>query len=132
MIRAQVRVNSQQKLIMSQDVLKDYVLSSLEKYISQEVAKHMKIDEQYDVMTDTTVYTGTYSTPHAPLTHTTANTITVSTTNGFNGTSVRSSVQEIFRVVEYTKDGKVTRVELQKYNEEDDSWSKVPRIQIEE
>jgi hypothetical protein len=35
-------------------------------------------------------------------------------------------------VVEYTKNGKVTRVELQKYDEEGDEWFKIPRIQIEE
>ena len=126
---------------MTQDMLKDYVLSSLQKHIAGELAKKMTITKTYDSMTDDTTYTGTLT---MPLTHTTSNNLTVgavgastvvSTMSGFNGTvsaTRSSSVQEILRVVEYTKNGKVTRVELQKYDEENDSWNKIPRIQLEE
>lgn len=133
MIKAAVRISASMQHTMTQDMLKDYVLSSLQKHIAGEVAKQMTISKIYNPMTDDTTYTGTLT---LPLMHTTSNNLTVSgaTASGFNGTvAVRNtSVQEILRVVEYTKNGKVTRVELQKYDEESDDWMKIPRIQIEE
>lgn len=133
MIRASVRIDSLAQLSMDEDGLKNYVLSSLTRYISAEISKQLTIHEQYNPMDDSTTYTGTYTVNTIPVTHTTSNNITVSTMSGFNGTTgIRDGVQKIFRVVEYTKNGKVSRVELQQYSEEDDSWTKVPRIQIEE
>ena len=136
MIKAAITISASMQHTMTQDMLKDYVLSSLEKYITQQISKQMTITKQYDSMTDTTTYTGTYT---VPVTQTNSNNLTVSTStvSGFNGTSTivgtsRVGVQEILRVVEYTKNGKVTRVELQKYDEENDSWNKIPRIQLEE
>ena len=136
MIKASIKISASMQHTMTQDMVKDYVLSSLQKYIAGEVAKSMTITKIYDAMNDDTTYTGTYT---VPITHTSSNNLTVSgsTISGFNGTSTivstsRNSVQEILRVVEYTKNGKVTRVELQKYDEENDSWNKIPRIQIEE
>ena len=130
MIKAAVTISASTEHTMTQDMLKDYVLSSLEKHLAQEVAKQMIVDKQHDPMTDDITYTATVNVP-SPV-----NTITVS---GFNGTAAitgstihANSVQEILRVVEYTKNGKITRVELQKYDEENDSWNKIPRVQIEE
>ena len=138
MIKAAITISASMQHTMTQDMLKDYVLSSLEKYITQQISKQMTITKQYDSMTDTTTYTGTYTVP-VTQTQTNSNNLTVSTStvSGFNGTSTivgtsRVGVQEILRVVEYTKNGKVTRVELQKYDEENDSWNKIPRIQLEE
>ena len=42
------------------------------------------------------------------------------------------SVQETLRVVEYIKQGKIIRVELQRYNANIDDWETIPRIKIEE
>lgn len=133
MIKAAIKIGAHMQHTMTQDMLKDYVLSSLEKHLAQEVAKQMIVDKQHDPMTDDITYTATVNVP-SPV-----NTITVS---GFNGTAAitgstirtirANSVQEILRVVEYTKNGKITRVELQKYDEENDSWNKIPRVQIEE
>lgn len=133
MIKAAIRISASMEHTMTQDMVKDYVLSSLQKHIAGEVVKKMTITKTYNAMTDDTTYTGTLT---MPLTHTTSNNLTVSasTVSGFNGTvAVRNpSVQEILRVVEYTKNGKITRVELQKYDEENDLWTKIPRVQIEE
>ena len=51
------------------------------------------------------------------------------TTNSI-GTNI--SVQENLRVVEYIKQGKIIRVELQRYNANIDDWETIPRIKIEE
>lgn len=134
MIKAAIQIPSHITLHMTQDELKDYVLSSLAKYITQEVSKKMTIDKVYDAITDTTTYTGTLSGVTSNV-----NTVTVS---GFNGTSMvgastisahpNNYSQINLRVVEYTKNGKVTRVELQKYDESSNDWFKIPRLQIEE
>ena len=124
MIRAAIRVPKYMELHMGQDELQDYVLSSLAKHITQEVSKKMDIDKIYDASTDTTTYTGTI---------TMANTVSNVTVSGYNGTSMQPDYSQInLRVVEYTKNGKVTRVELQKYDEISDDWRKIPRVQIEE
>ena len=86
----------------------------------------MTIDKTQDVLTGTITYTGSV--------HTSSNTISVSPTYNAtvsNGTT-SPYVQINLRVVEYTKNGKVTRVELQKYDESNDDWLKIPRLQIEE
>lgn len=136
MIRAAIKIDSMMIHTMTQDMLQDYVLSSLGRYISQQVTNNMTIDKQYDPITDETTYVGTLNVlPRTTNNYTLATAaIGTSTISGFNGTSAvnRSSVQEIFRVVEYTKNGKVTRVELQKYDDETNDWTKIPRIQIEE
>jgi len=43
-----------------------------------------------------------------------------------------TSVQENLRVVEYIKQGKIIRVELQRYDPNIDDWATIPRIKIEE
>lgn len=127
---AKTVVNGALIATMNKDEIKDFVFSSLCREISSGVAKQMTIDEVRDVMNDTITYTGTVTVG------TVANGSSISTISGFNGSTgtsiVKNGVQEILRVVEYTKNGKVTRVELQKYDEELDDWMKIPRIQIEE
>lgn len=115
---------------MDKDDIKDFVFSSLCREISSEVAKQMTIDEVRDLMNDTITYTGTVTVGQGASGSVYTSPSTIS---GFNGTSaVKSHVQEIFRVVEYTKNGKITRVELQTFDEISDNWIKIPRIQIEE
>lgn len=123
MIKAAITVSSHLMMDMEQDELKSYVLSQLSAEISKEVSKKMTITTSKNILNDTVTYTGT-------LPMTSANTVSISTAHGYNGTSnVYSQIN--LRVVEYTKNGKVTRVELQRYNEDGD-WLKIPRIQIEE
>ena len=128
MIKAAIQIPSHMTLHMKQDELQDYVLSSLANHISHEISKKMTVDKQYDPMTDTITYTGSITTGQ--------NTITVSGFNGVSGATVSSSPNNYsqinLRVVEYTKNGKVTRVELQKYDESNNDWLKIPRLQIEE
>ena len=126
MIKAAITLTHEASLHMDQDELQDYVLSSLANSISKEVTKVMTIDKTQDVLTGTITYTGSV--------HTSSNTISVSPTYNAtvsNGTT-SPYVQINLRVVEYTKNGKVTRVELQKYDESNDNWLKIPRLQIEE
>ena len=126
MIKAAITLTHEASLHMDQDELQDYVLSSLASSISKEVTKVMTIDKTQDVLTGTITYTGSV--------HTSSNTISVSPTYNAtvsNGTT-SPYVQINLRVVEYTKNGKVTRVELQKYDESNDDWLKIPRLQIEE
>lgn len=125
MIKASVTVSSHLMMDMEQDELKSYVLSQLSAEISKEVSKKMTITTSKNILNDTVTYTGTL-----PMTSTNTVTVGVGTVQGYNGTSNAYS-QINLRVVEYTKNGKVTRVELQRYNEDGD-WLKIPRIQIEE
>ena len=87
--------------------------------LAQNISKHMKVTNTYNPMTDTRTYSGSLTSGSL-------------TTAPFNGTSSTSYVQKIedLRVVEFTKAGKVTRVELQRKTEH--GWKKIPRIQIEE
>jgi hypothetical protein len=132
-LSAAITISNMMSLHMDQDELKSYVLNSLSNEISKEVIKHMDVEEQKDIVTDTTNYTGTLTiTPTNGVgissISTTGNAYIVNTTP-----NTYSSYSQInLRVVEYTKNGKVTRVELQKYDDESEDWYKIPRIQIEE
>jgi hypothetical protein len=125
-----VTIDNYSVVHMDKDQIKDYVLHSLTREISNEVTKYMQIEETKDHVSDTTRYTGTLTiTPGTSI-----GTVGISSTyNGVIGGSSYTNYSQInLRVVEYTKNGKVTRVELQKYDEEGDEWFKIPRIQIEE
>lgn len=124
MIKAAITLTHEASLHMDQDELQDYVLSSLVNSISKEVTKVMTIDKTQDVLTGTITYTGSV--------HTSSNTISVSPNATVSNGTTSPYVQINLRVVEYTKNGKVTRVELQKYDESNDDWLKIPRLQIEE
>ena len=127
-IEARIVLSSALVHDLGQFDIKDYVLKNLSDEISKEILNHMTITEHKDVLSDTITYTGTLSA---------ANTISISpgqlvgnSGTVTNGTNTYSQI--ILRVVEYTKDGKVTRVELQQYDDSKDDWFKIPRIQIEE
>ena len=64
--------------------------------------------------------------------HTYTGSLTVSRANGITGSAYNTNhmIQAELRVVEYTKKGKVAKVELQQYTIS--GWKKVQRIQIEE
>ena len=113
--------------LQHEDYVKDYVLAKLSSIITQEVIKNMTITSIANMHEDSVTYTGTL----------TASTVTapygISNSNTISAATMSSGYSQInMRVVEYTKGGKVTRVELQKYDDIDDTWHKIPRIQIEE
>lgn len=129
-IEARIVLSSALVHDLGQFDIKGYVLKNLSDEISKEILNHMTITEHKDVLSDTITYTGTLSG---------VNTISISpgqlVGNSGNVTvsnSTNTYSQIILRVVEYTKDGKVTRVELQQYDDSKDDWFKIPRIQIEE
>lgn len=132
---AAVTISNHKMVQMKDYEIKDFVMNSLAHEISTEVAKHMEIEETKDVYNDTTRYSGTITTSTPLQGH-----LTIGPSSIVNGsiytTSGSSSYKDYsqinLRVVEYIKNGKVTRVELQKYDEHGDEWFKIPRIQIEE
>lgn len=131
MIKAAVDISSLMAIQMTPDELENYVRLSLASYIAKEISKVMPITKTTNQITDTHTYTTSI-----PITHTTSNSLTIS---GFNGTAgtisggspiTKTGVQENLRVVEYYKNGKVSRVELQFFDGYD--WLKVPRIKKED
>ena len=113
--------------LQHEDYVEDYVRAKLSDMITQEVMKNMTIASIANMHEDSVTYTGTL----------TASTVTapygISNSNTISAATMSSGYSQInMRVVEYTKGGKVTRVELQKYDDIDDTWHKIPRIQIEE
>jgi len=132
-LAAAITISNLMSLSMDQDELKSFVLNSLSNEISKEVIKRMDLTEQKDIVTDTTRYTGTLTVNPTGIGAVGA---TISNANGYiinSSPNTYSTYSQInLRVVEYTKNGKVTRVELQKYDDENDDWYKIPRIQIEE
>lgn len=123
-LQAQVVVNDYTFMAMDDDQLKDYVVHKLTSAISSEVVKNMTITKTVDPVNAQTIYTGSLTAPNSYV-------ASNNTVSGFNGTSsARPYLQEFLRVVEYKKDGKITRVELQTFDGDD--WHKVPRIQIDE
>lgn len=130
MIQAQVSVSSSMIYQMGEDGINRYVHSELAKMLTQENMKNMTISTRSDPLSDSVVYTAT-----VPVTHTSANSITLGTSSNYNGTFTNNHSNVIIknpelRVMEYTKNGKVTRVELQYYDGE--NWIKVPRHTLEE
>lgn len=128
---AAVTVDNAMLVRMDDDQIKDYVHNELRNIISNEVMKHADITTSKNLYDDTNTFTATL-----PITHSTASSVIVGTSAGYNGTFTNNHVSGIItkqpelRVMEYTKNGKVTRVELQYYNGDD--WIKVPRHQLEE
>lgn len=131
---ASVTVDSDMLMHMSDGDIKDYVYETLRSQLSnhmvKDIEKNMTIEESKNLYNNTTTYTGVVDASKVYN-----NTLTVSA-NGISGSSISqvltSPVQQNLRVVEYTKGGKTSRVELQFYDESNDDWIKVPRIQIEE
>jgi hypothetical protein len=129
---AAVTIDNYTILQMHEDNLKDYVLNSLVREISNEVAKHMEINEEKDLYNDTTRYSGTITlganSPTYGVMATSTGISAASIINAGTGTVKRN---EEFRVAEYVnKNGNITRVELQRL--EEDGWITIPRVKIEE
>ena len=141
-------VNSTASLINS---LEQDIKNKLVYEISQQIMKSVEIIKQKDPFNVTTTYHAKAymaDVKHSKLSTTTPfpGSITTASWNGtsltmpitntsstdvyMSGTSNYSKEYERFRVCEYTKNGKVTRVELQ-YNV-DGFWEKIPRVQVEE
>lgn len=117
-LRAQITVDEFQTSVMDTHQLEDYVKRNLCAQMTGAIISEMAITKIGNPHVGTNTYTGSL-------------TIGANTISGFNGTtaSVIERAEEL-RVVEFTKNGKVTRVELQRKTEH--GWKKIPRIQIEE
>ena len=122
MIRARICVQDELAVRMGQDELEDYVKRQLCNEITSSVIKNMTIEKETSYDTSSTIFTGAIN----------AGTTTYGYTYSNVGGPIQIDVQERFRVVEYTKNDKVTRVELQYFDTYKDQWQKVPRIRIEE
>jgi hypothetical protein len=131
---AQVSIDKYRLHGLDPNDTKEYVTSKLADLIKQEILKHMTISSTVDPINDVTNYTGTMTISSNGSLALGTTTISTNAISGANYTANRSNAysQINMRVVEYTKNGKVTRVELQKYDENDNDWVKIPRIQIEE
>lgn len=104
--------------VMDTHELEDHIKRNLFAQMTAGIIDEMTIARVPNPNIGTNTYTGSL-------------TIGANTISGFNGTSssVIERVEEL-RVVEFTKNGKVARVELQRKTEH--GWKKIPRIQIEE
>jgi hypothetical protein len=120
MIKTHIEIHDYRAITMHLDQLQDYVERALERKISEEVRKHMTIAKTRSTYDDTTIYTGTYNVTSSTL------------PAGIVHSSSLMSVQKNLRVIEYTKNDKVTRVELQAFDAVEGKWCKIPRIKIEE
>jgi len=117
--------------------IKDYVERGIKAKLTEEIMENivkpnMVITELLDPTTYDKIYTGTISTQGLTNTITGINTTNISSRGSVGIIVDSNSVQEMLRVVEYTKDGKTTRVELQVYDSINDDWVKVPRLKLEE
>lgn len=139
-------------------VMEDRIKKELALHISQQIVQHMEIERESDPMgmkhtytakayiadmakthpplpnpttlpygINTAVFNGTSGTLSMPVG---PNNSTVTVSGASAQTSAYQSDYEKFRVCEFTKNGKVTRVELQYYN--DGFWEKIKRVKIEE
>jgi hypothetical protein len=118
-LKVHITVDEFQTSIMDKHQLQDYVQRNLFAQMTSNIINEMTIEKDPNPNIGISTYTGTL--------HIGAS--TTSTISGYNG--VASTFQETeLRVVEFTKKGKVTKVELQQYTH--DGWRRVPRIQIEE
>ena len=103
-LKAQVEVNSFETMSIPQDELERLIKLKLAEQFKEYVTKSMDITKQYNPQSDSTTYVATIN-------------------------DNLDKIEEL-RVVEFTKNGKVTRVELQRKSSH--GWKKIPRIQIEE
>ena len=130
---------------LSQSTLESNIKKELALSIAHEIIKMIDIHVENDyVSLKRKYYAKAYMAvikQHSPLPNPTS-IGSISTSSAWNGvsmsapitrssgSSIYASEYEKFRVCEYTKNGKVTRVELQ-YNV-DGMWEKIPRVKIEE
>lgn len=118
-LKAQVTIDEFQTSIMDKHQLKDFVERNIFAQMSDTVMNEIAIEKSANPNIGTNTYTGTLH-------------VGASTISGYNGTMRDSpnTPNNELRVIEYTKNGKVTKVELQMRT--NDGWRRVPRIQIEE
>jgi hypothetical protein len=137
---AQVTIDRYRVLGLDPHDLKKHVTAELANILTNEIIKNMTITSTKNIYDDSTTYIGTLATGAvgSNITGAVGSNITGAIIgNNYNtyksGTSAPIQYSQIdLRVVEYTKNKKVTRVELQKYDESTETWNKIPRIQIEE
>jgi len=131
-LTAQVTIDRYQVFNLDPRYLKNYITTQLADILTNEFIKNMTITSHTNFNDNSTTYVGSIST--SPYIHNIgANGPIGTSTIAASSLNSNSSYSQInMRVVEYTKNGKVTRVELQKYDESDNNWVKIPRIKIEE
>lgn len=117
-ISAQITLDEFQTSVLDAHQLEDYIKRNLFAQMTSGIIDEMTITKTGNPHIATNTYTGSL-------------TVSPNTVSGFNGTSpsLIERVEEL-RVVEFTKNNKVTRVELQRKTE--NGWRKIPRIRIEE
>jgi hypothetical protein len=123
-LRAQITIDDYQTSVMDKVYLKEYVINTLLDQMRTPLQNEMIIQNVGNPNIGTSTYTGTL--------HVGSGTSGTIIGSGYN-TAIAGAISEnplTLRVVEFTKKGKVTRVELQYYVES--GWQRVPRIQIEE
>ena len=122
-LKAQLTIDDYQTAVLDSHQLQELVERRLFAEMTDSIIKEMTIENIGNPNTGISTYTGTLHVG-------TNNTYGASTISGVNG-SIYSTTRKLdLRVVEFTKNGKVTKVELQHYTE--GSWLRVPRVQIEE
>lgn len=116
LLKAQLIVDEYRTAVMDTQYLKDYVADQLLRDMYPELLKEMTIENITNLNSGITTYTGSLNVGASTI------------TNTYSNYDI-ASVMEL-RVVEFTKNGKVTKVELQRYTE--DGWRRIPRVQIED
>jgi hypothetical protein len=114
-LKAQLTVDEFQTSVMDSHQLQELVERRLFAEMTDSIIKEMTIENIGNPNIGMTTYTGTLNVG--------ANTITTIRTEP------ELNLRDL-RVVEFTKKGKVTKVELQYYTE--GGWLRIPRVQIEE
>ena len=129
---AAVTISSHMLDNSNQKDIEDYVHRELSAQITNEIMKHIDVATRENVLDDTVTYTAAL-----PISNTITSGLIIGSSGGYNGptftnnhTSGIITKQPELRVMEFTKNGKVTRVELQYYDGDD--WIKVPRHTFEE
>ena len=117
-LKAQITIDEFHASVMDAHELQDHIKRNLFAQMTAGIIDEMTIAKVPNPIIGASTYTGSL-------------TIGANTISGFNGTSSSAIAHvEELRVVEFTKNGKVARVELQRKTEH--GWKKIPRIQIEE
>ena len=102
------------------EMIEDKLVQGVLKEIKKDVMSNMEIEKQQNPNCGTITYTGTYNVSNSSVTPSV----------GIIAPIAPNSLT--LRVVEYTKNSKISRVELQLYDFNLDDWIKIPRVQIEE
>ena len=102
------------------EMIEDKLVHGVLREIKKDVMSNMEIEKQQNPNCGTITYTGTYNVSNSSVTPSV----------GIIAPIAPNSLT--LRVVEYTKNSKISRVELQLYDFNLDDWIKIPRVQIEE